>query len=185
MEATGYLPLQFFFGNPTAAHSLAGKWYLFGRFLAPSSSNFPTSILATSHFSSPSQFLRPCLPSITVSRDCPNGICVTNQPQAELVLEPKESITFPVQNDNEQHCQCEHGQKSPSEDRRHHNIRLRKLILAALLVLLTLGGLLVWICVNWHGRSTWEVDSLVKRNFVYQHPVGQYSSTLFFNTYRS
>ena len=33
-----------FFGNPTVPHSLAGNWYLFGRSLAPSYSNFPTSI---------------------------------------------------------------------------------------------------------------------------------------------
>ena len=101
MEATGYLPLQFFFGNPTAPHSLAGNWYLIGRSLVPSYSNFPTSILSITNFSSRSQFLRPCLlPSITLSRDGPNGICVTNQPHIELVLESKESITSPVQNDN-------------------------------------------------------------------------------------
>ena len=115
------------------------------------SSNFPripTSILSTANFSSSSQFLRPCLPSIAVSRDGPNGICVTNQPHAKPVLKFKESIsTFPLQegslqNDNE-YCQCKHSQTSPSQDPRHHNIRLKKLILPALLVLLTLGGLLV------------------------------------------
>ena len=139
------------------------------------------------NFSSRSQILRPCLFSITVSHDGPNGICITNQPHTELLLESKASITSPVQNDNKQYCQCEHGQISSSEDHRHHNIRLRKLILPALLVLLTLSGLLVWSCVNWHGRSTWEVDSLVGRdsNTKNNKPIGQYSSTLFFSTHRS
>jgi len=99
--------------------------------------------------------------------DAPNGICVTNQPPAKLVL--GSISTFPVHekrlqnDDDERHYQCEHGQTSPSEHHRCHNIRLRQLIWPALLVLLALGGLLAWSCVNWHGWSTWGVDSLVGR----------------------
>ena len=85
-----------------------------------------------------------------------------------LVLGSNESITFPLQErslqNGNQHCQCKHGQTS-SEHHRHDNIQLGKLILPALLFLLTLGRLLVWSCVNWHGQSTWEVDSLVGRGF--------------------
>ena len=65
--------------------------------------------------------------------------------------------TFSVllQNDDDkQNCQCEHGQTLPSEHRRRHNIRLKQLILPALVTLLALGGLLAWSCVNWHGWST-------------------------------
>ena len=111
-----------------------------------------------------------------------SALSLINHPHAKLVFKSKESIsTFQVQegsrqNDNE-HCQCEHDQISPSEDRRHHNIRLRKLILPALLVLLTPGGLLVWSCINWHGRSTWEGDSLVRR--ASDGTICHYSSILF------
>jgi len=98
----------------------------------------------------------------------PNGIC-TKQPQAKIVLGSKESIyTLPVERTclqhyyDEEHYQCKHGQTSPPEHRHCHNIRLRRLILPALLVLLALGGLLA---INWHGWSTWGVDSLAGRDF--------------------
>ena len=131
----------------------------------------------------------------------PNGICVTNQPHAKLVLGSKESIsTVPIQekslqNDgsDERHCQCEHDQISPSGHRRCHNTRLKQLILPALLALLVLGGLLAWSCVNGHGWSTWGVDSLVGRAVndttsgnTFVHRKRQYSSTLAsFNTHGS
>ena len=119
-----------------------------------------------------------------------HGICVTNQPHPKPVLEYKESIsTFPVQerslqdDDDEKHCQCEHGQTLPSEHRRRHNIRLRKLIFPALLVLLALCGLFAWSCVNWYGWSTREVDSLVGQDFGISLSKSQYSFILFLNTH--
>ena len=125
-----------------------------------------------------------------------NGIYVTSQPHPKPVLGYKELIsTFPVRkrspqyDDDEQHRQCEHGQKFPSEHRHRHNIWLRKLIFPALLVLLALCGLLAWSCVNWHGWCTGEVNSLVGRDFndirnwVAQNNRSQYSSILFSNTH--
>ena len=106
-----------------------------------------------------------------LDHDAPNGICVTNQPHLKPVFGYKESIsTSPVQerslqnDDDEKNCQYEHGQTFPlAEHRRRHNIRLKKTILPSLFVLLALGGLLVWSCVNWHGWSTGGIDGLVGR----------------------
>ena len=99
--------------------------------------------------------------------DALNGV-ITDQFHEKLVLGYKESMyTFPVQerslqhHDDKQHFQCEHGQTFPSEHRRRHDIRLRRLILPALLILLALGGLLAWSCVNWDGWSTGGVDSRI------------------------
>ena len=120
-----------------------GNLYLHGPWL--------TTSTPSTNFSSPSVFY-------TMSTYTPNGIYVTNQPHPKPVLGYEDSIsTFPVQkrslqnNDDDQHRQCKHGQTFPSEHRRRHNIRLRKLIFPALLVLLALCGLFAWSCVNWYG----------------------------------
>ena len=168
METTGYLPSRF-----------SHRQLIFTRSLAHNVHPLHQLLFSLSVF-------------YTMSTYTPNGICVTNQPHPKPVLGYEDSIsTFPVQkrslqnNDDDQHRQCKHGQTFPSEHRRRHNIRLRKIIFLTLLVLLALCGLLAWSCINWHGWSTGEVNSLVGRDFndirnwVAANKC-QYSSTLFF-----
>jgi len=107
-------------------------------------------------------------------RGARDGICITNwQPDATPVLGSEESITTVSVEEislqhryDEEHYRWEwHDQTSSAHGRCWHNtIRLRKFILPALLaVLVVLGGLLAWSCVNWHGWSNLGVDSLERR----------------------
>ena len=94
---------------------------------------------------------------------------VTNQPQANLNLaslnfnqsipvhEKKSLDDASLENSHHHHHHhCEHDQTS--EHHRCHNIRLRRFLLPAILVLVALGGLLAWGCVNWHSLPAWGVD---------------------------
>jgi hypothetical protein len=67
-------------------------------------------------------------------------------------------------NHREQHYDCEHGQTSSSGRHSCHNIRLRQLLLPAMLALLVLGGLLLaWSCVNWYDWGPGS-DDLLRRD---------------------
>jgi hypothetical protein len=111
--------------------------------------------------------------SIFNHRDISSQLAVTNQPPANLdlgSLDFKQSIPFheksleaSLDNGHEQHCHCEHGQPSSLGHHACHNIRLRQLLLPAVLVLVALGGLLAWSCVSGHGVSDWGFDNLVGR----------------------
>lgn len=121
--------------------------------------------------------------SISKHRDISSQPAVTNQPQANLdlgFLDLKQSIPFheksletSLDNGHEQHCYCEHGQPSSLGHHACHNIRLRQLLLPAVLVLVALGSLLAWSCVSEYGVSDWGFDNLVGRAF------GNTSSSIF------
>lgn len=120
-----------------------------------------------------SHFLSLSLSQFTTMSTFTGRVSVTSQPQANVdlgSLDFKQPIfAFPFHEkslENDHNCQnhhCEHTSQRSEQHNRCHNIRLRQLFLPAIIALLALGGLAAWCCVNWHGWSTWEVDSLVRR----------------------
>ena len=82
---------------------------------------------------------------------------------------PFHEKTFNASLENDHHEQdhyCEYGQTS-SGHHSCHNIRLRQLLLLAMLSLLVLAGIFAWSCINWHSLSNPEFNNLVGRDLLH------------------
>ena len=77
-------------------------------------------------------------------------------------LTSSEKISSSFENDcHEQDCHydSEQGQTYHSG----HDIRLRQILLPAMLILVAVGGLLAWKCINWHNCEEPGFDYLERR----------------------